>query len=76
MPSLCEDVQSFGGQRRKQRVPPYLLSGASDDALLEAVGLLLKVFSCLMIPQKIVFYLEIKHKCLSKTYSTLARIKF
>lgn len=29
---------------------PYLLGGAGDNALLEAVGLLLKVFSSLVIP--------------------------
>lgn len=36
----------------------YMLCSAGDNALLQSVGLLLKVFSCLMVPQQIVFNLE------------------
>lgn len=45
----------------------YLLRGAGDNALLQAVGLLLKVFPGLVIPEQIVFYLKIKHTHLSRT---------
>lgn len=59
----------------KQIVPSHLLCGAGDDALLEAVGLLLKVLSSLMIPEQIVFYLEIKHMFLSRTHFNSAESK-
>ena len=52
----------------KQNVLSYLLCGTGDDALLKAVGLLLKVLSSLMIPEQIVFYLEIKHVSLKNTF--------
>ena len=56
-------------------VPSYLLCGAGDNALLEAIGLLLKVFSSLVIPEQIVFYLEIKHRSLSRTRVNSAESK-
>lgn len=59
----------------KQNMPSYLLCGTGDDALLEAVGLLLKVLSSLMIPEQIVFYLEIKHVFLSRTHFDSAESK-
>ena len=52
----------------RRLVPSYLLCGAGDNALLEAIGLLLKVFSSLVIPEQIVFYLEIKHRFLSRRH--------
>lgn len=55
--------------------PSYLLRGAGDNALLEAIGLLLKVFSSLVIPEQIVFYLEIKHRSLSRTHFNSAESK-
>lgn len=47
---------------------PYLLGGAGDNALLESVGLLLKVFPGLVIPEQIIFYLEMEHTYLSRTH--------
>lgn len=46
---------------------PYLLRGAGDDALLQAVGLLLKVLSGLVVPEQVVFYLETKQVSLKIT---------
>lgn len=46
---------------------PYLLGGAGDNSLLKAVGLLLKIFSSLVIPEQIIFYLEMEHTYLSRT---------
>lgn len=51
-----------------ERACPYLLGGAGDNALLEAVGLLLKVFPGLVIPEQIIFYLEMEHTYLSRTH--------
>lgn len=45
---------------------PHLLGGAGDDALLETVGLLLEVLPGLVVPQQVVFYLEIKQTHLSR----------
>lgn len=70
--SLCSQWGN-GGALTRWVVPlpagwyPYLLGGAGDNSLLEAVGLLLQVFSSLVIPEQIIFYLEMEHTYLSRT---------